>query len=292
VHKTDHPQEFTRRYEALLRYYGLEGRTIQSGKPNEIGDVEQRHHRFKRALDQALMLEGSRDFGSREEYEAFVKKLFNQLNCGRQGRLAEELKVLRRLPLRRLDSYKRREMRVGPSSTINVNCNTYSVDSRLKGEDIEVRLYAEHLELWYAQRCVERIPRLRGQGKHRVQYRHIIDWLVRKPGAFEHYRYRDDLFPTHRFRMAYDALRKRHVPREAAKAYLRILHMAARESEVEVDDALRGLIDQEQLITVQAVEEMIRSGQPVAPSTEVTIAEVELRLYDGLLGGNAVEVAR
>jgi hypothetical protein len=30
---------------------------------------------------------------------------------------------------------------------------------------------------------------LRGRGKHRVDYRHIIDWLVRKPGAFENYRF-------------------------------------------------------------------------------------------------------
>lgn len=71
VHKTDHPEEFTRRYAALLRHYGLRGRKIQAAQPNEHGDVEQRHHRFKNALDQALMLRGSRDFNSREEYEAF-----------------------------------------------------------------------------------------------------------------------------------------------------------------------------------------------------------------------------
>ena len=54
----------------------------------------------------------------------------------------------------------------------------------------------------------QRMPRLRGEGKHNINYRHIIDWLVRKPGAFENYRYRDALFPTHRFRMAYDQLRR------------------------------------------------------------------------------------
>jgi len=62
--------------------------------------------------------------------------------------------------------------------------------------------------VWYAQRLIERLPRLRGRGKHRVHYRHIIDWLVRKPGAFENYRYREDLFPNSRFRMAYDGERQ------------------------------------------------------------------------------------
>ena len=80
------PPEFTERYEALLRHYGLEGRMIQAGKVNENGDVEQRHHRFKRAVDQALR--GCRDFESREAYEAFLGRLFEQLNAGRRQRLA------------------------------------------------------------------------------------------------------------------------------------------------------------------------------------------------------------
>ena len=80
-------------------------------------------------------------------------------------------------------------MRVGPSSTIRVQHNVYSVHSRLMGEQVEVRLGAEALEVWYAQRQVEVLPRLRGEHKHRIEYRHIIDWLVRKPGAFENYRY-------------------------------------------------------------------------------------------------------
>ena len=282
VQKPDRPQEFTRRYAALLKHYGLEGDKTQAASPHEIGDVEQRHYRFKKALDQALMLRGSRDFASRDEYAAFVGKLFAQLNSGRRERLAEELKVLRRLPERRLDSCKRLHLRVGPSSTIRVNHNVYSVDSRLIGELVEVQLYVEHLEVWYGQRRVEIIPRLRGEGKHRIQYRHIIDWLVRKPGAFENYRYRQDLFPTHRFRVAYDYL-KQSQPARAAKEYLKILHLAARQTETAVDDALRTLIDQEEPITLEAVEAMVRSGEQLPPATELTIPKVDLAAYDALL---------
>jgi len=282
VQKPDRPEEFTRRYSALLKHYGLEGDKTQPASPNEIGDVEQRHYRFKRALDQALMLRGSRDFTSRDEYAAFMRKLFSQLNSGRRDRLAEELKVLRRLPERRLESCKRLRLRVGPSSTIRVNHNVYSVHSRLNGEMVEVRLYVEHLELWYAQRCIEKIPRLRGEGKHRIQYRHIIDWLVRKPGAFENYRYRNELFPTHRFRMAYDYL-KQSKPARASKQYLKILHLAARESEIAVDDALRTLIDQEMPITFELVEAMVHSEELIPPPTELNIQEVDLTAYDALL---------
>jgi hypothetical protein len=282
VQKPDRPEEFTRRYGALLNHYGLERDKTQAASPNEIGDVEQRHYRFKKALDQALMLRGSRDFTSRDEYAAFMRKLFSQLNSGRTVRLAEELKVLRRLPIQRLESCKRLRLRVGPSSTIRVNHNVYSVHSRLNGEMVEVRLHVEHLEVWYAQRCVEKIPRLRGEGKHRIQYRHIIDWLVRKPGAFENYRYRDELFPTHRFRMAYDYL-KQSQPARASKQYLKILHLAARESEIAVDDALRTLIDQEMPITFELVEAMVHSEELIPPPTELNIPEVDLTAYDALL---------
>ena len=98
--------------------------------------------------------------------------------------MQEELKRLRRLPERRLESCKRVSVGVKrSSSTIRVDGNTYSVDSRLIGEDVEVRVHADELQVWYAQGQVDTLPRLRGSRKHRIQYRHIIDWLIRKTGS-------------------------------------------------------------------------------------------------------------
>jgi hypothetical protein len=283
VQKTDHPEEFTRRYAGLLSHYELEGRKSQSGKAHELGDVEQRHYRFKKAVDQALMLRGSRDFKDRDEYAAFLRKLFRQLNAGRRERLLEEQKLLRLLPNCRLEACKRLQVKVGPSSTIRVNHNVYSVPSQLIGERVQIRLYVEHLEVWYGQKCVDTLPRLRGEGRHAINYRHIIDWLIRKPGAFANYRYRKDLFPTSRFRMAYDALKDQHTLPVAVKKYLKILYLAARENETAVDDALRWLFDHSLSITVDAVRKIILSGQKIEPVTELTIPVVELAEYDMLL---------
>ncbi len=285
VQKPDNPEEFTQRYRALLNYYALQGQKTQPNSPNENGDVEQRHYRFKKALEQSLMLRGSRDFPSREEYAAFLRELFAQLNAGRKDRLAEELRVLRRLTPSRLESCKRLQVRVGPSSTIRANHNVYSVDSRLIRENIEIRLYVEHLEVWYAQQCIEKIPRLRGEGKHRIQYRHIIDWLVRKPGAFENYRYREELFPTHRVRMAYDWL-KRHHPSRSEKENLASLHLAAKRNEAVADYALRTLFEKEQSISIGAVETIMESLEQIPSPIQITIAEVDLGAYDALLSGN------
>lgn len=284
VHKTDHPEQFTRRYQDLIDHYQITGCKTNPASPHENGDVEQSHYRFKKAVDQALLLRGSRDFADRKQYDLFLSKLFKQLNAGRTKRFLQEQAQLRRLPQRRIETCKKTTTRVGPSSTININHNTYSVDSRLVGEKIQVHLHMDHLEIWYGQRKVDAMPRLRGEGNHNINYRHIIDSLVRKPGAFENYRYRDDLFPTTRFRMAYDSLKEHHTLSVAAKQYLNILHMAARISETLVDDALRALIEADAQITDQRVEAIIKSGQPIAPVTQINIAEVDLTCYDQLLG--------
>jgi len=89
VHKELNPEEFTARYRGLLKHYKLKGEKIRTGKANENGDVEQRHYRFKRALNQALLLRGSRDFNSREDYERFIQTLFEQLNAGRRERFRD-----------------------------------------------------------------------------------------------------------------------------------------------------------------------------------------------------------
>lgn len=283
VQKTSHPDEFTLRYQDLLDHYALTGCKTNPNSPHENGDVEQRHHRFKRAVDQALLLRNSRDFADRQEYEQFLCKLFKQLNAGRRQRFSQEQAVLHRLPKRRIDAFKKSSMTVGPSSIIRVNHNAYSVDSRLTGELIKVRLYMDHLEIWYGQKRVDTFARLRGEGKHAINYRHIIDSLIRKPGAFENYRYRDDLFPSSRFRIAYDSLKKRHTRSRAAKQYLNILFLAARESETAVDDVLRVLIDKSMQISGERVKAMLTSNEPVPTATEIHIPVVDLACYDQLL---------
>ena len=284
VHKLEHPEEFTDRYHALLRHYGLQPRKTNPRRPNENGDIEQRHRRFIEAVDQALMLRGHRDFDDQAAYAAFLDTIAQQLNAGRQKRLAEEVALLQPLPARRVDDFTRLDVRVSRFSTISVRANTYSVHSRLIGETVRVHLYAERLEIHYAQRRVDGMPRLRGKGRHRIQYRHIIDWLVRKPGAFAQYRYRDDLFPTTRFRIAYDALCGGHTTLEASREYLQILDLAAHESETRVDAILERLLGTEAVLSAKKIEELLACAADDRPLTaRIQIAPVDLTRYDHLI---------
>jgi hypothetical protein len=273
---------FQQRYRALLAHYGLVPQAIQARKANQNGDVEQSHNRLKQAIDQALLLRGGRDFDDRGAYEAFLRQVFTQRNRGRTVRFADERPRLNDLPAQRVDAWHRRPVRVTQGSTIRVLTNIYSVPSRLIGEQVDVHVNAEWLEVWLGAVLVERMPRLRGRHKHLINYRHLIDWLVRKPGAFTAYRYRDDLFPTSRFRRVYDALLE-HTPARAAKDYLRILELAAKESEAGVDTVLGRLLEGNGPITPTIVEEHLRHDLGLPQAMEVIVTKVDLSAYDLLL---------
>jgi hypothetical protein len=289
VANTSNLEEFTRRYRELLEHYDLLAEKTNPNSGNENGDVEQRHHRFKRAVDQALMLRGSRDFADVQAYRQFLQALTDQLNRGRRRRFAEELKVIHGLPPVRVEAVKRLVARVDCGSLIHVDRNAYSVNSRLIGQQVEVRLYVGHLEVWYAQKKVDELPRLRGRNQHRVNYRHVIDWLVRKPGAFADYRYQADLFPSSLFRVAYDQLKSQYAG-GADKQYLKILELAAKENESLVENAIGHLCDQAQAMSFEAVEALVLCGQKLAAPTAVRVDEVDLSAYDQLLNGEPAEM--
>jgi hypothetical protein len=290
VHNALHQEEFTQRYQALLRHYGLTGRKSQAASPNENGDVEQRNHRLKKAVQQALLLRGSFDFDTIEQYRLFLDNLFARLNRGRRERFLEEQRVLRSLPERRLENCTRLEATVSGASTIRVNNIVYSVESRLIGETMQIRLFADHLDVYYAQKRVDTLPRLRGKSRHLINYRHVIDQLQRKPGAFENYRYREEMFPGSCFRLAYDELKERHTQQVAAREYLKILALAAKESEAGVAAALAELCGR-QPVTAEAVEMLVRTQQLPTPVTDVGIATVDLANYDRLLSMEGVTYA-
>jgi hypothetical protein len=144
-------------------------------------------------------------------------------------------------------------------------------------------VYADKLEIWYSQRHIETLPRLRGENGHHINYRHIIDRLVRKPGAFENYCYKDDLFPTSLFRIAYDILRDTCSIRQASKEYLKILELAAKEDESLVNEALRLLINLEETMSFEKVKEFIDSKRKAPEPTDVYIEPVNNSYYDMLL---------
>lgn len=283
VNKDCNPETFTRNYRSLMRHYGITPERTNVRSAHENGDVESSHRHFKRAVSQTLMLRGSKDFNEIAEYKKLLQKITEQLNAGRSQRFKEELNELKGLPARRVNDHKIiDDIKVGKSSTIHLLHNTYSVHSRLVGEKVQARIYVDYIEIWYAQKMVEQIERLSGENKHRINYRHIIDWLVRKPGAFENYRYKEDLFPSSWFRMAYDWLRS-NMALQANRQYVRILYCAAKEGETVTEDAIRYLLKQEQELTALNIQDQVNQRSRIPSVTDVVVENNSLETYDTLL---------
>jgi len=270
----------TVRFRGVLDHYDLRSTRIQPGESHENGVVEQRHYRTKSALAQALLLRGSADFATEADYRAFVARIVAKENRDVGAALDEEKKHLRALPSSAVPGYTIVPSKVRKWSTIRVSKKTYSVPSRLIGHDVEARLHPDTVEVYFGAELVLSMPRLHGERDHRIDYHHVIWSLVRKPGAFARYRYREDLFPSLVFRRAYDSLVTRRGDR-ADVEYVRILHLAASTMESLVEKALDGLLAADAAVDYAAVKALCAPAPSAFPV--VAIGAPDLGIYDSLL---------
>jgi hypothetical protein len=281
----DGRRAFNERYLGAMAHYGVEADRNTPGRAHENGSVEQAHHRFKSAVGQALLVRGTRDFTERASYEAFLREIFAARNKRRTD-LGDELRGMKELPPMRIEDFRRERVRVTKFSTIRAAENTYSVSSRLIGEEVELRLYAETIEVWHGERLMATMERQRGRGNVAIDYRHVIWSLVRKPGAFARYRYREALFPTLTFRRAYDVLGERLGSR-AEVEYVRILHLAASTSETAVEAALEDLLERGTLVDYAQVRAAATPSPVEVPSC--AIEPPDLGAYDAIIAAGGAE---
>jgi hypothetical protein len=274
-------REYTTGYLQLLSHYGIKPQTTNLRSPQENGDVESSNGGLKRAIEQYLLLRGSRDFESIAAYEDFLFDVMERRNRSRQERLAKELAVMKPLSATPLATNRQMRVRVTRNSLIRVQKNVYSVPTSLIGRRVTVRIYEWHLDVYYQTHLVERLPRLGGEKQHRVNYRHVIDSLLRKPGGFRDYRYRDDLFPSLIFRRAWERLNRWQSPRKADLVYLRILRLAAHKLESEVAVALEELLATTERWDETDVERMLQPDPIAVPI--LACGRVHLQQYDRLL---------
>jgi hypothetical protein len=278
-------RELNRRFAAVLDHYGASSTRIEPGESHQNGIAEKAHDRLKSSIAQALVVRGSHDFASVDAYMGFVGTIRDKLNAGKPTTmLAEERLRLRPLPSTRLPEYSPYTAIVRQWSTIHFAKKVYSVPSRLIGCEVEVRQYPDVVQVWYRGKLTETMPRLRGEQYHRIDYRHVIWSLVRKPGAFARYRYREELFPSLIFRRVYDALRDARGER-ADVEYVRILHLAASTMQARVEEVIAGLLvrgERPDFVTVKALAVPEKHAVP-----QVHIPPPDLGVYDRLLAGGA-----
>lgn len=272
-------------YIELMKHFGVKPCLIGIGKKEQNGDVEALNNSLKRRLRQYLLLRGSKDFGSVKEYEDWLDSVVDKANRQRTKRLNEELNVMRPLTAKRISDYRTSRVKVSSWSTVRINANSYSVPTRLIGEWVSVRNYEDRIEVYYSGKLQLRTRRLTGNNGATIDYRHVIWSLVDKPGAFERYRYREEMFPSLVFRKTYDKLlTELNSQYHADRRYLRILHLAASHMEEEVQAGLELCFESEITPSVHVLKGLIGIESPKHP--EVQEFEPNLQDYDSLIVGN------
>jgi hypothetical protein len=275
-------REFNPEFASLCEHYGLVPKTIGINCPHENGDVESSNGHLKRRLRQHLLLRGSRDFETEAAYQAFVLGVVKAGNRARQDKVAQELAVMKPLPPTRLSEYDEVYCRVSSASAIRVKKVGYSVPARLIGQEVKVEIYERELKLYSGREFLLSLPRRHSDRGMVLDYRHVIDHLLRKPGAFERYRYREQLFPGEMFRPAYDYLVAQRGQRRGVLEYLQLLKLTSQVQQADVELMLIDFLSPPGV--AWNVEHLRRTLVPQAhPQLEVLELKPEWNSYDALL---------
>jgi len=278
-------EDFTKDYLAVCAHYQIEPTRNNKGVAHENGAIESSHGDLKNRIDQALMLRGSKDFSSVEEYKQFIRELTTQHNRRIHKRYLEELAHLKDLPERKTTDFSEERIRVTTSSTIRVRDVIYSVPSRLIGMTLKIHIYDDRLACFIGGDSVVTLERKRRHKAriHQINYQHVIGSLSRKPQAFRNYIYRDALFPTLAFRQTWERLDQELDSRTACREYVKILEEAAKEDQERVVNSfLEEQLYQNILPRAENVRKLFRKMEE--PPKLKSISH-DLQDYNVFLGG-------
>jgi len=281
----DAREDLTQRYTALMSHYGMEPTRNNAGIAHENGAIESAHGHLKQALEDALLLRGTRDFAGLDAYRTFVDMIVGRRNANLAKRIALEKETLAPLPRGRTSDFEEKVIPVTSSGGFILRRVFYTVPSKLIGHRLRVRIYDDRLECFLGTTQVAVLRRGRpvseNQGGHVVDYRHVIRALRRKPMALANLVYRDQLFPRAAYRRTFETLRKHYDDRHACKVTVELLALAhERACEAELADVLATELDAGRLPDLAALRIRFRPEQASIPHVAVELAP--LAAYDEL----------
>ena len=277
--------DVTRRYGELVAHYGMAPSRNNAGVAHENGAIESPHGHLKKALQDALLLRGSRDFADLDAYRRFLDEVVGRHNAARRRRIDLERTALAPLPVRRTTDYEEKVVCVTSSGGFVLRRVFYTVPSRLIGHRLRLRIHDDRLECFLGGTPVATLRRGQapadGKNGNIVDYRHVIHALRRKPMALPNLVYRDQLFPRPAFRRAFEILCERQGSRVACKVTVELLALAhERGCEAELAEAIDRALDARLLPDLALLRSRFRPDPAAVPAVAVKLAP--LGIYDEL----------
>ena len=285
----DAKEDITQRYAQFCEHYGMRATRNNPGVSHENGSIESPHGHLKRRIRQALLLRGHYDFDSLEDYQNWLNEVVKQHNRRHAEQLNLERLYLNPLPTMKTVDFTELCVRVSTSSTIDIGRVTYTVPSRLIGERLRVHLYHDRLVCYLGVTHVMQLPRVypvhpTKRARH-IDYRHIIDSLVKKPQAFRFSRLRDDLLPNDTYRHIWSSIDKRMSGKAACKFMVVLLHLAAHhDCEQALGEHVLSAIERNTPLSLVALQR--RYGAPPSSVPNIEVRQHVLGAYNDLLGAH------
>jgi len=286
----DAQEDLTRRYHELMRHYGMMPTRNNRGVAHENGSIESSHGHLKKALEDGLLMRGSRDFDELDAYRRFVDEMVGRRNANNRKRIELERPMLTPLPRRRTVDYEEKIVIVTSSGGFILRRVFYTAPSRLIGHRLRVHLYDDRLECFLGATAMMTLRRGRplspSKGGHVVDYRHVIHALRSKPMALNNLVYRDQLFPRPAYGRAFEALRDSAGDKRACKVTVELLALAHdRGCEAELAGLLDAELDAGHLPDPAILRQRFAANPASVPAVEV--AFVPLSTYDELAAVHA-----
>jgi len=284
----DETIDVAQRYHALCQHYQMKPSRNNRGKGHENGSIESAHGHIKRRIEQALLLRGSHDFASVEDYQAFIDDVVSSHNQRNAKALSVEKPALQALPAVNTVDYTQVQAVVTSSSTIEVRKVTYTVPSQLQGQTLQIRLYDNRLECFCGCNPVVTLsrvyPKTKATRARSIDYRHVIHSLVKKPQAFRYSQLRDDLLPNDNYRRIWQYADNTMEAKAACRFITGALHLAAtHECEAALADVVLGEISQGRSLSLSALQAQFAKHPPFSARPSVEVIQHALSQYDELI---------
>lgn len=282
----DARQDLTRRYEELCAHYGMVPTRNNTGVSHENGSIESAHGHLKRAIHDALLLRGSRDFDDIIDWRRFVDELVGRHNARIGKRIELERAALKPLPTRKTADYEETRATVTSTSTFTLRKILYTVPSRLIGHKLLIRLYDDRLEVFQGFTHLFNLTRGKAPSNggygYIVDYRHIIHSLRRKPMALLNLVYRSQLFPRLAFARAFDVLLESKGEKIACQTIVGLLALAhERACEAELASIIDKELDAGQLPELSVLTTYFTPKHTAMPAVVVNLPT--LAVYDEIV---------
>ena len=177
-------------------------------------------------------------------------------------------------------------VKVSKASTINIKRVVYTVPSQFIHERLTIRLYDARLEGYLGAVHVFTLNRVHvksGVRARKIDYRHIIDSLSRKPMAFYHATLREDILPNDAWRRLWSEICQKLAPRQACHLIVGALSLAAKTNEQDsVYAVLKRLVRDEESPTLLMLQKSFGVYDDTVPE-QITSDQHDLAGYDDLL---------